>query len=309
MSQRNRVARVSGMNNNFPGQLPARSSYYAAAGSPGLTAGPATGFSVAFGIRPPILIGGDTLGTPWIDPVAEEAALADPYIALPQSEFVAGDVDVAAATGWGIIVGANDINVLVGDTILVVDTTLRHGEMIGLMSFVPDATEYAGGLGAVTLASLAVNGDLAAAVQASAFGYVAAGTGFSVGGSADAAFAADPQALGGSVRTEITSLWVTDGIPTLDESNQFFQASMEAGVVIPQAWAPARTVAEPEPEAPESPTGNYWTADGVNLGEGLGSVWSDKIGSADLMRVSPGANPVEGDLRVSARQPYFWYTA
>ena len=83
MPQRNRVARVSGLNNNFPGQLPAPSSYYTADGAPGLTAGPTTGFSVAIGLRLPILIGGDVLGTPWIDPVSEAEGYLDPIDALP----------------------------------------------------------------------------------------------------------------------------------------------------------------------------------------------------------------------------------
>lgn len=309
MSQRNRVARVSGMNTNYPGQLPAPSSYFAAQGSPGLTAGPATGFSVAFGIRPPVLVGGDIVGTPWVDPVTEAVLPGtDPFLAVPQTEFVAGDFDVGAGTGWGILVNAADINVFIGDTVLILDTTLRHGELIGLMSFVPDASEYAGALGAVTLATLALNSVLGGSAQVSAFGYAPAGAGFSIGGSADPSFAADPQALGGSVRTKITSLWVTDGIPDLEQASAFFEASTEAGIVIPQAWAPARTPGAPAPATPSSPTGNYWTADGVKLDEGLGSTWADKLGSADLTRVSPGAVPVEGEVEVSARQPSFWYT-
>jgi len=306
MSQRNRVARVSGLNNNYPGQLPAPGSYYAADGSPGLTAGPATGFSVAFGIRTPVLVGGDVVGTPWVDPVAEQAGLGDPYVALPVVEFIAGALDTVGATGWGLILDNDAISFFIGDSTISIDISLRHGEMIGLMSYVPDQSEYPNAI-ADGLAELALNGTMGSAAQALNPTYAPAGVDFSIGGVADATFAADPLTTGGSVRTEITSIWITDGIPTLDEANAFFDASMEAGIVIPQAWAPARTPAEPNPATPGAPTGNYWTADGVNLAEGLGSTWADKLGSADLTRVSPGANPVEGDARVAARQPGFWY--
>lgn len=304
MSQRNRVARVAGMNMNYPGQQPAGSSYYAASGAPGVTAGPGTGFSVAFSIRTPHNIA-DPLGTPWIDPAAEGAAIGDPGVALPQTEYIGGASDTLAGTGWAVAVQPGMLAVLCGDSDVALNTEERGGEMIGLFSFIPDASEYDGG--AVTRMVLSVNGLLESSAALDGLVYAPSGTPFSIGGGDDPSFAADPEMFGGAVRTHISSMWVTEGIPTLDEASRFFETSMDAGIVIPQTWALARTPDEPNPETPDAPTGNYWTADGIKLQEGLGSVWADKIGTADLTRVSPGANPVEGDVAVSARQPSFAY--
>ncbi len=312
MSQRNRIARVTGMNTTVAGQVPAPGSFYSADGAPGATAGPATGFSVAFGIRLPAKIAGP-LGTPWIDPTAEEAALANPGITLPALEFLFGTYDFGNPTGWALLFQSNAVNsdvlfIRIGDATILVPMPERTGEYIGLFSFVPDDEAY-GGAG-VTLAALALNGQLAEIDgDASAFAYTPSGRDFSIGGTTDPTYLADdPAQQGGAVYTEITSVWTTEGIPTSDEANAFFEASMDAGIVIPQAWAPARTTATPNPATPSEPTGNYWTAAGVDPNGTLGSVWADKLGNGDLTRVSPaapGAPPVEGDLKVSARQPGF----
>ncbi len=77
---------------------------------------------------------------------------------------------------------------------------------------------------------------------------------------------------------------MTEGIPTIDEANDFMSLSMQAGQIIPQAWAPVRTLANPTPDTPDAPTGHHWTASDVNLSQGMGGTWTDRIGGIVLER-------------------------
>jgi len=180
------------------------------------------------------------------------------------------------------------------------DAATGTRDLIILASFVGDDAVY-GGAGVPVLVSGA-NGYGASDEILGADPFVPQRE-FVLGGivAADIAAIAGGGLVGGSVRQEINSFWITEGIPSFDQVSDFFSQSMQAGQVIPQAWAPVRTAANPNPATPDSPTGHHWTVSDLALVDGIGGTWTDRIGGIVLEREG-----VEGDAREIGRGHNYW---
>lgn len=286
MSSLQRNAHIAGLNNPFANQYPVASSMYrpVGGGAPGILAGVPTGFTIAMGLRVPQALSNDLWAQfgPQSSPPQSFPVAAQ----IPATEFLCGTFDLLGNNGWILASDGGLVTLGVGDTLEVNCADLAFGmqDLIVLASFVGNDGPY-GGLGDPALVG-GYNGD--AQVDAIAGANVFAPQAeFGLGGSPDPGFGtlAPTGIAAGAFRTQINSFWMTAGIPTFVQANEFFQASMEAGQVIPQAWAPVRTAGDPNPASPDSPTGHHWTASDLALSDGLGGTWTDRIGGVVLERV------------------------
>jgi len=305
MANKNLVSHITGLNFSYS-DTPRPGSFFQADGAPGVLAGPTEGFSVAFGMRPTpktsvAIASADT--SPFTAEDLDEFGLP-PTSILPTAEVVAGTHQISSSTGWGIGVDAEQIGVQLGSTefTLDLDNPCLRTDMIVLMSFVGDATEYGGG--ANTGASISVNGALSVLVDAS-FTYAQSILPFCIGGSEDPDLAG-VVGFGGMADGLLNSLWVTPGIPTIQQANAFFEASMQAGRVIPQRWPGIRTAQDPDPELPDSPTGSFYLAPDAELE--VGGTWTDRLSEVPLtLGGNAAGEPGQlGEARFVGRQANYW---
>jgi len=305
MANKHLISHVTGFNLSYPDWI-RPGAFFKADGQPGALAGPPEGFSVAFGIRAtPTASDSQDDPVPITDEITE--SLGDPpTISLPSTEFIAGTGNISNNSGWEISASPYRVVFMLGDTDLAIplDEPNLRTDMIVLMSFVSDDAEY-GGVGGTNAASLSVNGSLSEPFDA-AFNYAQSELPFALGGTEDPAVGGSGGAAGGMQRSLLNSLWVTPGIPTIQEANAFFEASMQAGRVIPQRWRGFRSAANPEPELPDSPTGSFFLASDATLE--IGGTWTDRISGVDLTLGgnTAGDPPQLADARFVARQANYW---
>jgi hypothetical protein len=289
MSTQHRTAHVTGFNNDVAGQLPERGSYYApvGGGAPGFLGGPIGGFTVAFSLHN--WAGG---GNPvWGD--------ADSIPGF-EVQFIVGSPG-AADEGWFLInEEGSDMEMFLGDASVAFGGggTLETQDLIGVVSYIPDDSFY-GGAG-VTHAVSSLNGELEGQDEVTGLVY-APGTEFSLLGTGSPLLV-DPTDVAGCRYAQFGSFWLTPGIPDMFQLQDFLQASMKAGEVVPAAWAPARTAVNPDPETPSSPTGHHFRAGNVVVRDGLASTWTDTIGGVVLERVGT----ISGAERELARDPQYY---
>lgn len=306
MSKNQRVAHVTGLNMPFVNTLGGAGSYFAPAGSdqaPGITGGLAEGFSVAFGIYSPAQV---SPGAPFYNldpfPLTPPPGLSAP----PELELIASCFDDTTAQGWAAAVTSGVLNVSY-QTSQVSNPFSAIGprpDMIVLSSFVRDGEQYGQAPG-TTIACIGVNGNMHSfAADFAAVAFVP-GTHFGIGASDVAALStlATSGGYGGLSRSLLNSFWITEGIPTAQQAQAFFRTSMQAGRVIPQPWAPARTNATPNPVTPSSATGHHWDATDVDISEGIGAPWVDRIGGVELQLTGT----FKGTEREVARQGDFYF--
>ncbi len=293
MSSLQRTAHVTGLNNAFANQYPEPGSYYRpqGGGAPGILAGPAAGFTVAMGLWLPTKESNDV----WMQFEPYAAGNPGPYDeSVPDLELLAGTFNDGIDDGWVFLTGDGDIECQVGDGIVAV-ASQEFGicDYILLVSFIGNDTPY-GGVGDMQL----VSGDNGVAVDQAIPTTYTPQQEFTLGGTASsfAEQVADTGVVGGALRTQINSLWITEGIPGQEEVAEFFAQSQQAGQIIPQAWAAARTAADPNPETPDAPTGHHWTASDLAISQGIGGTWTDRISGVVLERVG-----VEGRARELAK--------
>lgn len=290
MSTQHRTAHVTGFNNDFVGQLPERGSYYApvGGGAPGFLGGPIGGFSIAFSIHNWSGDGNAIWGS------------ADTTEGF-EAQFIVG-APGAASEGWALVnEEGTDMEMSIGDSGVEfgAGNSLRTQDLIGVMSYIPDDSLY-GGVG-VTRAVSALNGEMAGQSQVGGLVYFP-GNEFSLLGTGSPLYQ-DPANIAGCRYAQFGSFWLTPGIPDLDQLQDFFQASMEAGELVPAAWPVARTAANPNPAIPSAPTGHHFRAGDVVVGDGLASTWTDRIGGVVLERVGT----VSGAERELARDPQYFF--
>jgi len=308
MSTPQHVAHVTGLQNLYPRQVPEPGSLFVpvGGGAPGFLRGTEVGFTLAMGAYLPAYSGGSPIEA--YDPPYPLAG-DPPYAFLPPGleilaqcgEFVDGGAD---GHGWNINATLGQIGVEYPDAASVFLTTDTQGRpgVIMLCSFVADDSFY-GGAGA-GLAVIGVNGQMD--TNSIAVPTFSQSHQFSLGGiigSPTIEDLAEQGVLSGAKSTMINSFWITPGIPSGAQARSFFDASMEAGRIVPQAWAPARTAADPNPVAPEAPTGHHWDALDVDISQGLGTTWTDRIEGINLELVGASL----GDAREVAREEDFYY--
>ena len=270
---------------------------------PGILAGPPAGFTLAIGINLDVNESGV--------PIANYEVPGNGGAELdtrPTVEFMVSSMLNDATDGWMLVSEAGDIGMGdFGGLILArIDDAalLQNPDMIILVSYVADGAPY--GAGANSLISAAVNGilDVDESAQVAT---MPAGQAFALGGInplatqplVDAGLIPDGD-MGGARTTGINSFWITEGIPTGAQARAFFNASMEAGRVIPQAWAPPRTAADPNPATPASPTGHHW--DALDADVSIGGTWTDKISGVVLEMVGS-----LNEAREVAVEPDYYY--
>jgi hypothetical protein len=285
MSSLQRTAHVTGLNNPFPNQYGGPSSVYrpVGGGAPGILAGVPAGFTVAVGLHVPAPEGTDLWAQ--FGPQASPPLAFPLDVSVPATEFLVGAFDFGSGNGWTIAREGDVIDCAVG-TIEAGMADLAGGvlSIIALASFVADDTPY-GGLGDASLGT-GSNGNPGVDYVVDVNDFLPQAE-FVIGGTIDGLLApvADSGLIGGCFRTQLNSFWITEGIPTSDQANDFMAQSMQAGQVIPAAWAPVRTVANPTPATPDAPTGHHWSATDVALSDGLGGIWTDRISGVELERV------------------------
>lgn len=287
MSTQQRTAHLTGFNNDIPGQLPERGSFYApvGGGAPGFLGGPASGFTIAFTAFNKYFEGNDI----WGDEDSQGGT---------QAQILAICVGDPGTDGWQAeIGGTQDIQVLIGDGMLAVgDSGIYEQDILVVVSYIPDASLYGGNQ--ETLAVSSLNGDMQ---SGNATGLTTLpGAQFSLLGTA---FDFQDTNISGCRYAQLGSFWLTPGIPNQLELQDFVQASMMAGEVVPAPWAVARTAANLEPATPDSPTGHHWSANDVDITQGLGGTWTDRIGGVVLERVGT----ISGIERELARDPYYYF--
>lgn len=304
MSTRNRVAFVSGLNFGLEDAFPAPGAQYQAVGAPGALQGPAAGFTVAFSLR----VYASETSVPHIDELdLTEFGDINP---APLTEVIAGTIDFVSGNGWLLAYDDGGLVLTVGPGGGVVYDVKGDGaiaDIMGVAVYVTDDEPY-GGSGDTRL-SMFINGVQSPVDTLGSFAnYAPSGGDFVIGGSTDPSVSLlDLNEIGGGFRSQLSSLWVTPGIPSVDELALFWEESMDSGIVIPQAWRSARITGQPTPEIPESPTGNYFVASDCGADSGLGATWTDKIESVPLTLTSATDNV--GEARTLARKPDFWNNA
>ncbi len=289
MSSLQRTAHVTGLGLPFANAYGGEGSVFqpVGGGAPGILSGPANGFTIAMGLHIPAMQAAEI----WAQREPVSPLGAPPYNpALPNVEFLAncvGNEDPSA--GWSVEVDSDNVRMfLSGDGFSLAESIVGL-DFIVVASFVGDDMPY-GGIGE-PLVSGANNGNFEvdegnpATILLPQQQFFLGGTGIDAIG-AIAEFGIG----GGAARTGINSFWMTEGVPDIEQLNDFMELSMQAGQVIPQAWAPPRTDANPAPATPADPTGHHWTASDLDLSLGMGATWTDRISGVVLERIGALGN-------------------
>lgn len=298
MSQQQRTPHVTGLNNAFQDQWPEPGSFYKVQGgtTPISLAGPVSGFTVALGFYSEINRG--DLGTvvnfepviPGSPPPTEERGGGQEYLV---------GTDGLTADGWGVTMdSATDILFNMGGTSVQSTASLGRPDLIVMASYVPDGTIF--GIPGNRV-GICVNGQF---IEDGSFGTYTPVHEFQIGGidNATAAFNAPGGDFVGMRTAQLNSFWITEGVPTLEEALEFMDVSMQAGQVVPQPWAVARTVAAPDPVTPDEPTGHHWSVNDLDLSTGIGGTWTDRIGGIILERIGT----LNDSARELGRQPSYY---
>ena len=301
MSSLQRNAHVTGLNNTFANQYPETGSMYrpVGGGAPGILAGLPAGFTVALGVHQPATLGNNI----WNQFGPEEEPPSGSFPSdesIPGFELLVGTLSDDINDGWAFVRQGEVIVMQGGDTpVDCADFSNGERDLIVLASFIGDDTPY-GGAGDMELVAGNNGWGRADDVVPTAFNVQ---TEFVLGGTVAAAAAgiAATGAAAGSLRTQINSFWITAGIPNFSQMSEFFSQSMQAGQIIPQAWAPVRVAGNLTPETPSSPTGHHWTASDLALVDGIGGTWTDRIGGIVLERVG-----AEGEARELGKGHGYW---
>lgn len=292
MSTQQRTAHLTGFNNGRPGQQPERGSFYApvGGGAPGILGGPTSGFTLAFTLHNHLL----DSGAIWGD--GPESAELQFVVGCPGAQGVGND-------GWIVLVEDTfDITVGISAAEIVPAEEVYEQDVLVVASYVPDEGLY-GGVADQSIVVSSFNGNMdPGSGQEQNFGPHIPGNQFSLLGTA-ASVILDGEEISGCRWAQLGSFWITPGIPNQRQLQDFVQAAMRAGEVVPAAWAVARTASDLDPAVPDAPTGHHWSANDVDINQGLGGTWTDRIGGVVLERVGT----ISGVERELSRDPQYYF--
>jgi len=301
MSTRQRIAHVTGLNVSEVGWLPQVGASFAipGGGAPGVLSGPDSGFSVAVGYHL-----APSVGNAIWDGRDDGGAAGDASLS-PQVEYLVGSFVTGQLAPPRISVRASQGETEAGVSVGLTSALLpQDADVILLMSFIPDASLYYSGWAAESVMQSMVNGDFIRGPSGTDrnFALTGAGENFVIGGLPLNDIGPAPNGVfGGCYNSSISSVWVTPGIPTIRQAVQFMDASMEAGVVVPQPFNPPRQLSGVPTTAPSEPEGCYWNAADLPSQLELGTPWVDRISGLELQLIGTQL----GAARVMSRSPFY----
>jgi len=301
MSTRQRIAHVTGLNLADVGRLPQPGASFSipGGGAPGALGGPESGFSIAvsYHLAPKI---GSSLWDAGPQGTPGDTTLP-PLVEFLVSSVGANPADVArfqVTSGPG----ASGVGVSSG---IMQPASPQEADVVLLISYVPDSSFYSSGWAAINSAQVMINGEFVTGPNGSDRNFAMDGVGdnFCIGGlspNQDVSGLVNGD-IGGCYNSAISGVWVTPGIPSIDQAVAFMDASMEAGVVVPRPFNPARTQAGVPTTAPDEPQGFYWNAADLPSELALGTPWVDRLSGLELQLLGSQL----GAARVISRSPFY----